>query len=178
MPSAIANKSSARMTKRYSVLRCRAISSTIFRDLADRSIFGEVLLGTWTLTMIDVDCFKCRFYHSKSEVENFRKAPLACARFWGASASEFRKRASYQRGSARRRLRQHLHRNRRPILECARREKVPGNSEQCHRVQRRYNWDHCCWQHHWQHLSHRNQGGPRTIPIHCHDAGECLLYVS
>src|SRR5215510_4209099 len=64
------------MTKRYSVLRCRAISSTIFRDLADRSIFGEVLLGTWTLTMIDVDCFKCRFYHSKSEVENFRKAPL------------------------------------------------------------------------------------------------------
>src|SRR5215510_6817341 len=76
MPSAIANKSSARMTKRYSVLRCRAISSTIFRDLADRSIFGEVLLGTWTLTMIDVDCFKCRFYHSKSEVENFRKAPL------------------------------------------------------------------------------------------------------
>src|SRR5262249_51481369 len=61
---------------RYSVLRCRAISSTIFRDLADRSIFGEVLLGTWTLTMIDVDCFKCRFYHSKSEVENFRKAPL------------------------------------------------------------------------------------------------------
>src|SRR5262249_38925716 len=78
MPSAIANKSSARMTKRYSVLRCRAISSTIFRDLADRSIFGEVLLGTWTLTMIDVDCFKCRFYHSKSEVENFRKAPLLC----------------------------------------------------------------------------------------------------
>src|SRR5262245_35875995 len=88
MPSAIANKSSARMTKRYSVLRCRAISSTIFRDLADRSIFGEVLLGTWTLTMIDVDCFKCRFYHSKSEVENFRKAPLV-------SQSDMRHRSNF-----------------------------------------------------------------------------------
>ena len=65
------------MTKRYSVLRRLAISSTIFRDLAERSIFGEVLFGTWTFPFIDVDCVKCRFYHSKNKVENFRKAPLA-----------------------------------------------------------------------------------------------------
>src|SRR5262245_38674563 len=96
MPSAIANKSSARMTKRYSVLRCRAISSTIFRDLADRSIFGEVLLGTWTLTMIDVDCFKCRFYHSKSEVENFRKAPLAYNWFLRKSQFLFRRQSQFR----------------------------------------------------------------------------------
>jgi len=41
-PSAIADISNARTTKRYSAPRSLAISSTIFRVLSERSIFGAV----------------------------------------------------------------------------------------------------------------------------------------